>query len=180
MKTLKYMSSLLLMVAISFIACDREENLTFNDFDQNNDGLIQKSEFVDVFTANYYDDWNLTDDEYLDDEDFHTTVYHMWDVDDDMMLTRDEWTGGYDYYYGNYVVVDYEEIDVDADGLISFDEYNDWAYDTHFYADWDYDADTFLSEEELAKGVFENWDVDNSQAIERDEYNDFDMYYLDI
>lgn len=170
-----------IMVSAFFVACERQEDLNFADFDRNGDGLIQQIEFTEVFTIHYYDDWNLEDDEYLDDEDFYSSVFKVWDENSDDVLSREEWTGGYDYYYGNYVVVvDYEEVDRDQSGQVSIEEYNDWAFGTSFYNDWDTDKDKNLSEAELARGLFNIWDTDNSGTIEKDEFKEFESTYLDI
>ena len=170
------------IVILSFLliwSCNREKNLTFSDWDKNNDSVIDHTEFTDVFTANYYDDWNMENDEYLDDEDFYQVVYNVWDVDDDEQLTEEEWLLGYDYYYGNYVVTGYKDIDVDDDEYIVFKEYYD-AIGPEFFLEWDLDNDGRLDQSELAQGIFARWDIDNSGVLEKDEYNSFDTYYLDI
>jgi Ca2+-binding EF-hand superfamily protein len=177
----RFNSILLLSIfSLAFFSCEREEELSFADFDNDNDNLIDREEFKETFTANYYDDWNNQDDDYLDDEDFYVSVYDMWDADEDEVLTEEEWIMGYDYYYGDYIVNDYEAVDVDGDGFIEYAEYNDVLGDSDFFATWDVDASEYLSEEELAEGVFTIWDVDNSGYLERDEYDEFDAYYLDI
>lgn len=172
--------SMLIMFSLISFSCQREKDLSFEDFDNDADNLIDREEFKNTFTANYYDDWNNEDDEYLDDEDFYVSVYDIWDTDDDELLTEEEWIMGYDYYYGDYIVNDYEAVDIDGDGFIEYAEYNDVLGDSDFFATWDVDASEYLDEEELAEGLFTIWDVDNSGYLERDEFNEFDLYYLDI
>lgn len=176
---LKSFLSLMIISLITF-SCDRQKELGFEDFDKDADNLVDRQEFKDVFTSNYYDDWNNKDNEYLDDEDFYISVYDMWDTDDDEVLTEEEWIMGYDYYYGDYIVKDYEAVDIDGDGFIEYAEYNDVLGDSDFFVTWDVDASEYLNEEELAEGVFTIWDVDNSGYLERDEFEEFDLYYLDI
>lgn len=156
------------------------DDLTFDDFDKDGNALISRSEFVDVFTFNYVDDWNTTDNDYLDDEDFFQVVYRVWDVDHDNKLTDQEWKLGYENYFRNYVVARFEDIDVDDDSYIMYSEYYDLLGDTDFYAAWDFDGDLQISQAELARGVFNNWDMDNSGFLDRGEFNAFDIYYLDI
>ncbi|MFO8130227.1 MAG: hypothetical protein R6T99_10050 [Bacteroidales bacterium] len=168
------------MIAITSISCDRSTNLSFEDWDLDNNGTIEQREFVDVFSEHYYDDWNTVNNEYLDDEDFYHTVYNVWDIDDDEAMVREEWIAGYDYFYGDYVVVNYEDIDVNNDEVLLYDEFYNVLRDTDFYHDWDLNKDAYLSDEELGLGLFHIWDVDNSGKIEYDEYVDFDLYYTDF
>lgn len=157
-----------------------QDDLVFEDWDKNGDGLITRSEFVDMFTANYVDDWNVVDDAHLDDEDFYRTSYHIWDEDKDTLLNEQEWMLGYDYYYGDYILDDYEGIDADGDGYIEYTEYYDALRGNDYYPEWDVDEDMYLNEHELARMVFNNWDYDDSNFIEKDEYEEFDTFYLDI
>lgn len=174
-------ATLSIAFAILLVAgCNRQVNLDFYDFDLNENNQIEESEFVEVFTDNFYQDWNKTDDPYLDDEAFHQVVFDVWDVDDDEFMTRDEWVRGYDYYYGNYVVVDYEDIDLNKDNYIVYQEYYDVVGDTDFFVEWDLNRDLNISEEELAQGVFNRWDVNNDGIIDLDEFVEFDSFYLDI
>lgn len=156
------------------------ENLSFSDWDKNGDKLISRSEFVDVFTREYYDDWNTTDDEYLDDEDFYTRVYSLWDADEDALLTEEEWTAGYELHYKDYTDDDFIAIDTDGDGYIDYNEFFEVMGDTDYYISWDVDADAYLNQWELARFVFNNWDTNNSNFIDPEEYAYFDIYFEDI
>ncbi len=169
-----------MVLAFAGFACEREAVLDFQDFDKNEDKVITEDEFSDVFAANYYEDWNSEDDEYLDDEDFYNKTYQMWDTDDNNRLSKEEWTFGYDNYFGDYVVTDYSAIDVDQDGFIEYNEFNNEMYGGKFYPSWDLDKSMDLNEEELSQGVFKHWDLDNNGTIENDEFNKFDTYFLDI
>lgn len=170
------MSTIFLIV----LGCKKKTELTFFDFDQDNNNEISKEEFTEVFTSNFYDDWNKNDDEYLDDEDFYLSVFEIWDADNDNLLSQEEWLLGYDYYYGDYIITDYDAIDVDGDGFIEYAEYTGILDDTDFYLNWDLDASEYLSDKELAQGVFEKWDINNNGTLELNEYSAFDNYYLDI
>ncbi len=156
------------------------QNLNFDDFDLDNDGWVEKDEFKAVFIANYWDDWNPDDDENLDEDDFYTFTYAIIDVDDDELLTPEEWVYGYDYYYGDYLVDDFVAYDVDGDGYLEYAEYYDVLYDTDFYATWDIDMDTYLSKAELAENVFELWDTNDTGLMSKSEFNNFKKYYDDI
>ena len=178
---MKKMSILLTGLALILMSAGIiNDDMTFSDWDKNEDTFISRSEFIEVFKDEYVDDWNVVDDQHLDDEDFYKITYEVWDADDDELLSKKEWIRGYDYYYGNYVTDDFVAIDVDNDSYIEYKEYYDILGDTDYYAVWDVDEDTYLSENELARMIFNKWDIDSSNFIEPDEYNMFDAYYLDI
>lgn len=180
MKTI-LMNTLTAILALCFTSADlSDENLMFEDWDSNDNSLISRSEFVEQFTSNYVHDWNVIDDDHLDDEDFYTVIYNMWDLDDDERLTEEEWKYSIDYLYGDYVAEDFVAFDTDNDGYIEYVEYYDVLFETDFYDMWDVNDDGYLNEYELARMVFNNWDYDDSNFIERDEYTDFDAFYLDI
>ncbi|MFW5820949.1 MAG: hypothetical protein ACOCWA_06645 [Bacteroidota bacterium] len=64
--------------------------------------------------------------------------------------------------------------------MIFYSGIRDILEGTDFYSDWDVDEDKNLSEYELARMLFIKWDSDDSNFIEKDEYQEFDQYYLDI
>lgn len=167
----------IILVLTSAVA---EVNMTFEDWDKNENGYISRSEFVDVFVVHFIDDWDLLDDGYFDDEDIYKGTFKIWDVDDDTLLTEEEWLYGYDYYYGDYVFDDFVALDTDGDGKLEYIEYYDILEESDFYENWDVNKDKNLNEYELARMLFNNWDFDDSNFIEPDEYEEFDSYYLDI
>ena len=178
MKNIKILSA---AVAIAMISSFQPgEGLGFSDWDLNGDQLISRSEFTGVFKKHYVDDWNVVDDDYLDDEDFYLVNYRIWDLNKDELMTKEEWLMGYDHHYGDYIVDDFVAHDVDGDGYIEYAEFRDALMNTEYYVVWDIDADTYLSEDELATAVFNSWDIDNSSFIEKDEYKIFDAYYRDF
>lgn len=165
-----------LIIPLTFFA----QNKTFSDFDKDGDGFIERYEFVDVFTANYVDDWDNTDDAGLDDEDFYTTSYARLNVNDNDYIDPEEWVTGYNYFYGDYLYDDYVLYDTDGDGYVEYAEYYDALYDSDYFMSWDVDNDGYLDQYELAYAVFDNWDVNDNLLLNRSEYNSFDYYYLDI
>ncbi len=169
-----------LLLLFTAQSCNQEENLTYGDFDLNNDYLVEMNEFKKVFTTHYYNEWDSNNDQALDDEDFFVTVYDIWDTNEDEKLTKEEYIMGFDYHYGNYIVEDFAVIDANDDGVLAYSEFYDALYPSKFYEDWNLDDDDMLSENELAENVFKRWDYDNSGSIDLDEFSDFDSYYLEI
>jgi hypothetical protein len=179
---MKIRNTLLTALSILFIGqLTAQEDLTFDDWDHDDDYLIEYHEFEDEFTENYVDDWNNYDDEHLDDEDFMHATFRIFDRNDDDMLSISEWMFGYNYYYDEYLIIDdVRSYDLNNDQYISYEEYTDALNTTEYYAELDVDDDTFLNQFELANAVFNNWDVDNSHTLTKAEYERFDEFYLDI
>lgn len=155
-------------------------NLKFSDWDKDDNGIITRTEFVDLFTTAYIDDWNKIDDAHLDDEDFYQVSYDVWDKDDDQRLSKEEWMYSQQNSDGVYAFQSIDAVDADGDGFIQPTEYYDILDHTDYFPDWDTNNDRIISELELAKMVFNHWDSDDSNFIEEDEYEEFDDYFLDF
>jgi len=167
----------LIMSPFLIVAQDTE----FDDWDTDNDGLIERYEFTNVFTDKFFSAWDPDNEKGLIEEGFFKESYAGLDTDSDGFLSDEEWLTGYNYFYEDYVVYeDYDMIDVNDDGKVTYDEYYDVIYDTEYFSDIDMDSDNYISEYELADYVFENWDFNDSGALSKSEYNRFDWYYLDV
>ena len=157
------------------------QDLSFQDWDEDGDGLIEKFEFTQKFVDEYYSAWEGAQKEGIIEEGFFRETYAGLDTDNDNMLSDEEWLVGYNYFFDEYLVSkDVDLVDYNEDGTVDFDEYYDALYSTNYFTDIDLDADNYISEYELAEYVFENWDVDENGLISRSEYNRFDAYYLDV
>lgn len=60
--------------------------------------------------------------------------------------------------------------DADEDGELTREEYEAWWAREQPYADWDVNADAVVTTEELARGVFNAWDVDRTGGVDPDEW----------
>jgi len=168
---------LILFTAPALIAQDAD----FDDWDTDNDGLIERYEFASKFVAEYFSTWNADDESGLIEEDFFEETYAGLDTDNDNFLSDEEWMVGYNYFYDDYLVFDdMEYVDSDGDGMIDYAEYYDALYDTDYFTDIDVDSDNYISEYELAYYVFEKWDFDDSETLSRAEFNRFEWYYIDV
>lgn len=99
-----------------------------------------------------YDEWDVNDDEYLDEDEFLTAYddvgyYGTWDEDDDDALTLSEWEAGVD-----------EHLDAFEPGNLN---------------DWDEDGDGEISEDELHDGLFQLLDDDNDGLLGEDDWELF-------
>lgn len=173
-KYAKALSLLLFMMTTVNLAPDT----SFNEWDKDGSDRVSIDEFQSRFIENYYSDWNVNDDEYLDDEDFYLMTFRILDTNDDEMLAPSEAKWGYDYLYGDYV--DYEvTVREDSEEEMDFENFYDLVYDTDYFSDYDADSDTYLSEAELANSIFETWDIDGNGYLSRNEFNTFHELFLE-
>lgn len=165
--------TILLLPIVSFT-----QTRDFTDFDKDGDGLVERNEFVEVFTKHYVDAWDQTEEGGLDDDDFYATIFAIIDQDDSDDIRADEWNTGFDLFHGDYLYDNLAMYDVNDNGSIEYVEYYDALYDSDYFVSWDVDNDGYLDQYELANAVFENWDLNSNYVINRNEFNILDHYYL--
>lgn len=178
MNTLKIVLSGLLMLATTVTFAQE----SFDEWDKDDDYLIEREEFTEEFTDEFYSAWaEDAEPRGIIEEGFFRESFAGLDTDNDGFLSDEEWLVGYNYFYDDYLV--HEElgyIDMDGDGMIDYDEYYDVTYDTEYFTDIDLDGDNYISGYELANYVFNNWDFDENGVLSRYEWNSFENYYYDI
>jgi hypothetical protein len=97
------------------------------EFDENNDGKLDKTEFYKM-TNHYLQQWDSNDDDKLDKAELMSDWDYVFAID-----FRDDW---------------YQQLDANSDGTLSLDEFN--------------------------KGLFEIWDMNDSDMIEPEELDELD------
>lgn len=103
-----------------------------------------------------FDDWDGDETDLIENEEFDDALtdagyYDSWDLDEDGILTEDEWDSGVEVFWGDY--------DDDVYGEFS---------------DWDVNDDNELSEDEFDNGFFDAVDDDESDTIDKDEWDLFE------
>lgn len=175
---MKKLQLLLITIMIPMLYSAQIRN--FADFDKDGDGLIERNEFVGVYTMHYVDGWNKSDQGGLEDDDFYATIFSIIDVNDSDDIRADEWNTGYDLFHGDYLYDNFAMYDVNNNGSIEYVEYYDALYDSDYFFSWDVDNDGYIDQYELANAVFENWDLNSNLVINRNEFNILDHYYLEM
>ncbi len=150
----------------------------FYEWDSNNNELISRSEFNEHFTSTFETNWRLNEQGAVSGDDLYPATYQIWDVDGDQMLSEDEWLYGYDFNFGDYVLDDYNAVDTDKDGFVDYVEFYETMQETDYQAMYDVDGDNTISRYELSRAIFNSWDYDDSNFIEKDEFDRFKNYYL--
>ncbi len=174
MKTLKGSLAVLFLMVTSMAFSQ-----TYDDFDANMDGAMDRNEFNDTYSNNY-DNWDRNQDGVVDDREFYDNNYDRLDANRDQILDADEWEQGYNDIYAPYLSTrDYDDFDTDANNAVSRDEYYSGMRDTDLYDEYDVDGDRYIDSDEMNEGVFNSMDENRDDQIDEDEYNKFGSYYLD-
>lgn len=200
MKKLTLLIAFLFTVSSSFISCrdnnEAADEVVENDYDTDTE-VFEDDEIVetgfdeydydddrywdeDEFSAYYEDDWDtwdLDDDGWLDEDEYYTATYNWVDVDGDG-IDETEWDEGYNNLYGDYVALeDFDDYDLDDDGIIDEDEWTEGWADTEWFGDYDVDDDQLVSTDEFNEGLFDIYDEDDDELWDEDEYETFYAYY---
>lgn len=135
-----------------------------------------EDEFYTTFTGtNYYEDWDLDDDNFLDDDEFTTSFYQTWDTDNDGMIEEAEWTTAVADY--NLEGADWAAWDTDGDGFIETAEFDTGFDNMGWYTAWDTDGDGLIEEREYTDAVYTIWDENDDDVLDDTEYVYYETYY---
>lgn len=131
-----------LMLAL-FAACDATPE------------YAEESEAAEVFEAeevgdDYYSDWDLNRDTYLDQDEIGAGTYSHFDNDGDGLLSEEEW-GLFEGTFAEDEVGEYAEWDVNRDGTLDANEYNTRFRSSGIYDRWDANRDTRIDAEEFGE-----------------------------
>jgi hypothetical protein len=172
------------LLSVTLMACGTEDYRAYADWDVNDDNFIDEEEFVDAFIASdYVADWDMDGDDMITYGELYGVYYHIWDVDDDNALSQSEWSNAVNTYlteYNETIYGDFNDWDINQDEIITKNEYMEAVLDTDFFNSWDLDSDATISEEEFARGVYEYWDTDGDGMIEAVEYEEWNEVYSGI
>ncbi|WP_162052212.1 EF-hand domain-containing protein [Pontibacter pamirensis] len=135
-----------------------------------------EDEFYTTFTGtNYYGDWDLDDDNFLNEDEYTTSFYQTWDADNDGMINETEWTTVVADY--NLTGADWAAWDTDGDGFVETAEFDTGFDGLGWYTTWDTDGDGLIEAREYTDGVFTIWDEDDDNLLNDTEYVYYNTYY---
>ncbi|MDF9795688.1 Ca2+-binding EF-hand superfamily protein [Catalinimonas alkaloidigena] len=167
------------IMMLGFSACNSSNNegTAFQDWDSNQDELLDNNEFDNAFTNSpYFDNWNQDGDQYISENEFYQSYAAMIDENEDGNISNEEWDAAVNSYFSGYdfkVENLMEEWDQNSDGNLSKEEITSSLAESDYFDEWDSDGDEQLSEKEFAKGTFSTWDTDGDGLVQAEEYADW-------
>ena len=120
----------IVLICLFLAACSPDAELTFQDWDENNDGIITEAEF--------------------DEADNYLNLFEEWDQNENGDLSIEEWQTAMRASYAQKTENEYgtfNQWDIDSDGTVT-----DGEFAQHIFALWDTNNDATLTLEE-----FEEW-----------------------
>ena len=148
----------------------------FNEFDANDDDMLDESEVAGVYQDDF-DAWDANDDDSITEEEFPDSTFSLADADNDEGISEDEWNIGYDNFYGPYINDDFATFDADADGMLNNDEWNEAFADSEWFGTYDDNDDAMIADTEWDDGLFGDWDANDDDFVDEDEFDLFDDFF---
>ena len=151
----------------------------FDDWDANDDGNLDDTEFNEGFAStDYYDDWDADDDGILDDDELGDGLFDTWDANDDDIIDTNEYNYGlYDEFGDDYA--EFSSWDTDGNNEISDDEFDEAYNNSGIYNNWDSDGNNEINDTEATEGVFSWFDDNDDDYVDEDEWATSDDVFAD-
>ncbi len=176
-----------LMSMLSFSSCSTAENADEVDTETTGaeegakiaDGLFDSNELFTSFNAtNLFEDWDLNDDNFLDENEFDGSYYQVWDTDNDGILEESEWKD--DVTNFGLTNEDWDTWDANNDNQVDKNEFNTALEDNNYYSTWDADKNNQLTEREYTDGIFGLWDDNDDGQVEKEKYDNYYHTYFGV
>lgn len=167
------------------VACNenRSGGTLGNDSGQQAGEIMDNNAFNNAFTeSEYFDKWDQNGDGIVAEDEFYQSYVRTMDEDGDGQINADEWKIGMGAYYRGFDLKPedpFEELAADSNGQISLEETENKLREIDYIDEWNTNGDEGLTEEELAKGVFQNLDEDGDGIVEAEKYTDYFEKYKD-
>ena len=139
-------------------------------------GPWDNNAFYSTFASNnYYEEWDLNNDNLLDVTEYNAGFYDTWDVNNDNRLDQNEWnTALNDFGLENETWSDW---DTNADGILDNNEFGVGFADTGWFSNWDLDRNNMLEEREYTDGLFRQWDRNRDNMLDDNEFGFYNTYF---
>lgn len=146
----------------------------YAEYDLDRDNRLAMNEFGGWATrAGTYNRWNTTADAGLDEREFGTGMFGLWDRDRGGTLDEAEWTEGVGSMFGegeSYGT--FADWDLNRDNALDDNELGQGFNRTGLYGRWDRDRNNMIGENEYNEGWFGLFDRNRDTFLDENEYNE--------
>lgn len=154
-----------------------EVDTDFDEYDANADGLWDENEFGEANNDNFTE-WDSDADGAFDNDEFYDSTFETADRNNDDGIDEQEWSEGYNNAFGDYAEEgDFATYDENDDGILDNEEWSTGFADSDWFNDYDADDNDLVENNEWNRGLFDDWDDDESGYLEDQEYDLYNNYY---
>lgn len=147
-------------------------------FDTDRNGVVDYTEFKEVFRKNF-SDWDGNRDGVITEREFYDSSFDLIDTTAEGVLNPDEWEAGFSFVFGDFLGTPHNsQFDLNGDREISKEEFFTSITFSDFFRFYDENGDGVVDLNEFNTGVFAHWDEDQNQYIEQKEYETFGPYFM--
>ena len=132
---------------------------------------FDQSQFSERFDdEGVFDTWDTDRSGWVDENEFTSASFGVWDANDDRYLDDDEWRTGMTAW-GDDDFGMLNDWDRDSDMRVDMNEWRMGVADNDLFETWDADLDTRLDDDELAMGAFDVFDRNSDSIVDDSEWD---------
>lgn len=144
----------------------------FSNWDRSGDQTLDRQEFgMWIEDEGVFDDWFDTEDN-VDRDQLASDLHEKLDRNDDGEVTETDWTTSSLDLFGAEDPGQWSEWDLDADGELSEDEFQQVAEEKGLYGRIDQNGDAVISDEEARDFYFDLFDRNDDGQVDMSEWEE--------
>ncbi len=167
MKTLTLFCVINLLLAC---ATPRMATMSYKDWDSNGDAIVDRSEFLNAYAhANYFEKWSSGSSATY--AELFEGIFKTLDTNKDLKIDQREFESRVKPFYFNMFHGSFSGWDNDGSNNIDKQEFMKHVSSTDLAVLWDTSGDKYITDSELASGMFYLCDANKDHQIDEIEFN---------
>ena len=149
----------------------------FEYYDSNKDGFLNIDEILRTYpnAFDFYDKDHLTLDEFYYMMFLSTNTNYYDDG-----ITEAEWKEAHSRMFYNWTEDNFTDFDKNENKFLNYVEWQEIFEESGWFEYYDVNSNSRLTEEELNKGYFSDWDLNNDGLIDVGEFNHYRIFTFGI
>ncbi|MEP6259930.1 MAG: EF-hand domain-containing protein [Gillisia sp.] len=161
------LSNNVLILKTVTIAADLSNFDPFAYFDTNKNGSLDVEEVSETYSVESI----YSNSSAITNFKFYSVMFHSTDTDYyDSGITQAEWSQGYLRMFSNWAQDNFSVYDLNKNSFLDLDEWSEIFNESEWFEGYDTNSDKMLTKEELNKGLFGDWDLNNDGEINEEEF----------
>lgn len=170
MKSAPTVVTVILVIFISSCV-NHKQYLLYSEWDEDSNLHLDPDEFQSAYVhSGYFTKWS-PDERPISYEHFYSIVYHAVDDDSNMTIVPDEFYRNLKSFVIGAFTENFRTWDDNHNQELSLAEFNRHIARTQIACQWDKDNDDGVTASEMAIGMFNRCDLDDSGRINKAEFD---------